>query len=258
MLEKKDKFCAFIVSNPSNEVRNTAFQWLNSYKKVDSAGRLFNNIGDTIFTQTAGGGGGELKKHEFLKDYKYCFAYENSRTDGYITEKFLAAKAAGCVPIYWGAQNPTEDFPEGSFINANNFQTADELISAVNALEENPEAWKKMASIPAITVEKERPRLAEVARLLLEPVLGNARINQLPRILGASSTAEAQQLFQERESATKLKSPLKECKWNGKSLLVTFATEKYIQSLLQWLASANLYPKDNSNIMIRVYLVDDV
>jgi GR25 family glycosyltransferase involved in LPS biosynthesis len=258
MLEKKDKFCAFIVSNPTNEVRNTAFQWLNSYKKVDSAGRLFNNIGDTIFTQTAGGGGGELNKHEFLKDYKYCFAYENSRTDGYITEKFLAAKAAGCVPIYWGAQNPTEDFPEGSFINANEFQTADDLISAVKALEENPEAWKKMASIPAITVEKERRRLAEVACLLLEPVLGSSIVNQLPRALGASSTAEAHQLFQERESAAKLKGPLKGFKWNGKSLLVTFATEKYIQSLLQWLASANLYQKDNSTIMIRVYLGDDV
>ena len=62
----KTKFCAFVVTNPCNPVRNNAFHWLSQYKKVDSAGRLFNNVGDEIFAGL-GGGGGELKKHDFLR-----------------------------------------------------------------------------------------------------------------------------------------------------------------------------------------------
>jgi hypothetical protein len=54
-IARKKKFCAFVVSNPANPVRNTAFQWLSDYKHVDSAGRVFNNTGSDIF---AGGGGG--------------------------------------------------------------------------------------------------------------------------------------------------------------------------------------------------------
>ena len=95
---EKTKFCAFVVTNPCNPLRNNAFHWLSQYKKVDSAGRLFNNVGDEIFAGL-GGGGGELKKHDFLKKYKFSLAYENSSSQGYTTEKLLHAKAAGCIPI---------------------------------------------------------------------------------------------------------------------------------------------------------------
>jgi hypothetical protein len=103
------KFCAFVVSNPSNPLRNAAFHWLSEYKRVDSAGRLFNNMGDAIFAG-AGGGGGELKKLDFFRDYKFALTYENSSARGYTTEKYLHAKAAGCVPIYWGDPAFERDF----------------------------------------------------------------------------------------------------------------------------------------------------
>jgi hypothetical protein len=66
LIEKKNRFCAFVVTNGRNPIRNAAFHWLSQYKKVDSAGRLYNNIGDEIFAGL-GGGGGELKKHTFLQ-----------------------------------------------------------------------------------------------------------------------------------------------------------------------------------------------
>ena len=55
--EDRNRFCAFVVTNPCNPVRNNAFHWLNQYKKVDSAGRLFNTVGDEIFAGLGGGGG---------------------------------------------------------------------------------------------------------------------------------------------------------------------------------------------------------
>jgi GR25 family glycosyltransferase involved in LPS biosynthesis len=256
-LRKKSKFCAFIVSNPSNSVRNDAFHALNSYHRVDSAGRLFNNIGDSIFTGTAGGGGGELKKLEFLRDYKFCITYENSRRDGYITEKFLAAKAAGCVPIYWGDMTPTRDFLPGSYIDANRLE-GQSLIDAVRKMNEDDASWLAAASIPAIQVDKERKRLAEVAKLILEPLVGSAQIQTIPNMLGAASTAEAAALRATREGVSIITKALDKHEWNGKVLLTTFATEKYLPSLVHWLASAEAFMKQSTVISIRVYLGNDV
>jgi GR25 family glycosyltransferase involved in LPS biosynthesis len=218
---------------------------------------LFNNVGDLIFTQTGGGGGGELKKLEFLKKYRFCLTYENWHRDGYVTEKLLAAKAAGCVPIYWGAADVTQDFPEGSFLNVNNLSTPEELIDAVKALDENDEAWLAMAGKPAIDVPRERRRLAEVARLILEPIIGT-RVQELPSFLGATSCAEAKMLGAEREGFKKLGAPDSANTWNGSTLLTTCATQKFIPSLVHWLNSATAQAKANPKISIRVYLGEDV
>jgi GR25 family glycosyltransferase involved in LPS biosynthesis len=270
----KKKFCAFVVSNPTNPVRNAAFQWLSQYKKVDSAGRLFNNIGEDIFTITGGGGGGELKKLEFLKDYKFCLTYENSRRDGYVTEKLLAAKAAGCVPIYWGAQNVCDDFAEGSFLNANNFQTPDELISAVRALDEDDDAWLAMVTKPAFRVEAVRKELAHIARLIVAKVLGMDVAVDIPEMLGGGTTAEAAALGLARREKDEAKdvptdvlkddtlllapSASANVKWNGKTMLVTFATQRFVQSLLHWLQTSAMRVKADPSLRIRVYLGDDV
>jgi GR25 family glycosyltransferase involved in LPS biosynthesis len=257
LLDRKSKFCAFIVSNPNNHVRNQAFLALNDYKRVDSAGRLFNNIGDAVFTDIPGGGGGELKKLEFLKDYKFSLTYENSKGAGYVTEKILAAKAAGCVPIYWGAPDVVEDFPAGSFINANNFETSNDLIAAVKEIDEDDAKWKAMASIPAISLEKERRRLDEVASLILGPILGGG-VGKVVEGEVAEDVKVGIPFRFEEKTVEYLTEPSKEVVWNGKTLLVTYATQKFVQSLVNWLASAEMQKKARSGIQIRAYLGDDI
>lgn len=257
VLERKNKFCAFVVTNPSNQARNEAFHILNSYKPVDSAGRLYNNVGDVLFTGIPGGGGGELKKLDFLKDYKFCISYENSSTQGYVTEKILAAKAAGCVPIYWGALDVAQDFAEGGFINANDFKTPEDLIEAVRRIEEDPGRWKAMASVPAITLETEQRRLAEVAKLILKPVLSAEQVGQIPERLGGLVAEQTKEIFAEKP-AEYLTKPMAGTSSNGKTLLVTYATEKFLQSLANWIAAAELQAKATPSISIRVYLGDDI
>lgn len=264
MIEAKKKFCAFVVSNPSNALRNQAFQWLNLYKPVDSAGRLYNNVGDVIFVDNAGGGGGELKKLDFLKDYKFCIAFENSSGNGYVTEKLLAAKAAGCIPVYWGAENVTDDFAEGSFLNMNHLTSPNELIDAVKALDENDEASLVMASKPSLSIEKEQARLAEVAKLILTHVLDEATMATLPSSLGSitrptmaiPSTLAVKCM--DDSSTDFLQTPTQSCPWNGQTLLCTFATKQFLESLTLWLKSAIAQTTSNASIRIRVYLGDDI
>ncbi len=149
-LQTRPKFCAFVVSNPKNLVRNEAFHTLNKYKPVDSAGHLFNNVGSEIFAGL-GGGGGELKKHEFLRDYKFCLCYENEKGDGYVTEKILHAKAAGCIPIYWGSSDVVKDFDPKGFIY---IRDPSELVAKVKEIDEDEEKWFEMAKVPALSSAK--------------------------------------------------------------------------------------------------------
>ena len=57
-----------------------------------------------------------LRKEDGLNKYRYSVAIENSCIDSYITEKFYDCIITGCVPLYFGAPNVADYFPEKSFI----------------------------------------------------------------------------------------------------------------------------------------------
>jgi len=152
-LKRKKKFCAFVVTNPCQPIRNIAFKWLNTYKSVDSAGRLYNTMGESLFAGL-GGGGGELRKLEFLKDYKFCLCYENYSSPGYTTEKLLHAKAAGCIPVYWGDPTVDTDFNMEGCINANSCKTKEELVELVKEVDENYEKYLYKYNIPLLNDTK--------------------------------------------------------------------------------------------------------
>lgn len=66
------------------------------------------------------GGPGEEKvfdKFEKLKDYRYCLAFDNGQHKNYFGTQFTDALLSWTVPIYWGAPNISEFFPEDSYIN---------------------------------------------------------------------------------------------------------------------------------------------
>ena len=239
-LKEKTKFCAFVVSNPSNAHRNAAFHALSTYKQVDSAGRLFNNIGSDIFVNNGGGGGGELKKLEFLKDYKFCFAFENSSSRGYVTEKILAAKAAGCVPIYWGAPDVVEDFSKGSFLNVTDM-SIEQMVEAVKNLDNDPVAWRKCVETPGIVggIEKCRAWLAMTAKTVLSRILDVS----IPSVLGNVPTL------------THTSKP--EFTITPQTLFVTFTTQSFLPSLQTWASSVVPRLKDES-MKALVYLGHDI
>jgi GR25 family glycosyltransferase involved in LPS biosynthesis len=147
--ETRKKFCAFVVSNPSCEPRNLAFKELSNWRHVDSGGALYNNIGYGL-AAGPGGGGGERAKVDFYRDYKYVICYENQKALGYTTEKLLHAKAAGCVPIYWGDGS---DFDERGFINMTS--RGESVVDVIREFEESG-CGGQMAAVPALSYEKEQ------------------------------------------------------------------------------------------------------
>ena len=92
-IKKKKKFCAAVISsNQTTEYfRFNFIKELNKYKKIDMGGRAFNNVGGRV-----------KNKINFLSFYKFSFAMENTKGDGYASEKIIDSFIAGTIPIYYG------------------------------------------------------------------------------------------------------------------------------------------------------------
>jgi GR25 family glycosyltransferase involved in LPS biosynthesis len=163
-LSKKAEFASYIVSNPKNEHRNSALGEVSKYKRVDSAGAHLNNMGMKL-EGGLGGGGGEIVKHEFLQKYKFNICFENASESGYITEKYFHAKAAGCIPIYWGDPNLARDFNPAGGINTHG-KSWEQIREEVKAVDTDPMKYLQMFSIPAITPESETYARTQMKRLV--------------------------------------------------------------------------------------------
>lgn len=78
-----------------------------------------------------------VTKSDVLQNYKFSFAYENTRDiPGYITEKIFDCFYAGTVPIYWGASNVETYIPKNCFIDRKDFPTQNDLVNYLLAMDE--------------------------------------------------------------------------------------------------------------------------
>jgi hypothetical protein len=136
-LNDKEKFCCMVVSNPNCKERNEFFHKLSQYKKVDSAGRFLNNIGIPV-----------ENKMEFIKDYKFVIAFENSSFPGYTTEKLIEPLLVNSIPIYWGNPVVEKDFNTNSFINIKDASEFDTAINKIIELDNNDEKYLAMRNEP--------------------------------------------------------------------------------------------------------------
>jgi len=258
----KKKFCAFVVTNSRNTVRNEAFKWLSQYKPVDSGGKLFNNLGANLHAPFGGGGGGEITKVKFYSDYKFCFAYENGSHPGYSTEKFLHAKVSGCVPIYWGDSEAHRHFDLEGAIDARAFTTPAELQEAVRKVDTDDALWKKKTSLPFLaphSVEMARRTLSEVAKRLWG-LLGATpeESKAVPRFLGAASGSREASFGMEAFVGTETITEVAIAFVPEVPIVVTYATWKFLGSLNHWLGALNLQTQVLPTLKVHVFNGGDI
>jgi hypothetical protein len=126
----KNKFCNFIFSNANANLRNTLMSELSKYKKVDSGGRALNNIGYLV--------GDKL---EFISEYKFTIAFENSEYPGYTTEKIVHPKLVESIPLYWGNPVVNRDWNTKSFINMYDFTSLKEFVEYIIEVDNNDDLY---------------------------------------------------------------------------------------------------------------------
>ena len=150
MFKDRPDFCAFVVSNPCNGIRNKTFEILDRYKSVNSGGQLYNNIGSPLASKYGGGGAGDISKYHFFTKHKFVLCFENSANEGYVTEKLLHAKMAGCVPLYWGDSNAWLDFDPTGFVNLSNITNPEDILLTIQDYETNSSKYEQIASVPPL------------------------------------------------------------------------------------------------------------
>nr|XP_026692118.1 alpha-(1,3)-fucosyltransferase 9-like isoform X2 [Ciona intestinalis]XP_026692119.1 alpha-(1,3)-fucosyltransferase 9-like isoform X2 [Ciona intestinalis] len=141
-IPKKKRLGIWIVSNCHSHFgavnRMKYFkELLKSGLKVDAYGKCFNKL---VKLQR-----GKKEFFQFLGDYKFYFAFENSfHCRDYITEKFMQhGLYSGTIPIVWGPKKSDVEAiaPPRSFIHVEDFKSAKDLANYISYLDKNNTAY---------------------------------------------------------------------------------------------------------------------
>ena len=130
---KKKKFCGWVVTNNRGYTRNKFYKKLSEYKNITSGGLFLNNIGWRV-----------SNKRKFLRDFKFSICFENSKTDGYVSEKIYDAFEAGTIPIYYGDDTLLQILNNKSYIHIKNTAEFDEKIELIKKIDQNDTLYEEM------------------------------------------------------------------------------------------------------------------
>jgi len=146
-VKDKSGFCSFVVKNSACEERNNIFHKISQYKKVDSAGPLFNNMGEFLSGEPSKF---HTSKFDFIRSRKFNICYENSSYPGYVTEKLYHALYCNTIPIYWGSPTVQIDFNPDAFINRLDYKNDEEMIDRIIELDTDDDKYNEMLKQPIL------------------------------------------------------------------------------------------------------------
>ena len=99
---------------------NFAKSVTNGTLVVDSYGKCFHNVNQPVSRHQ---NNWYASKIEVLKNYKFSVAFENSKSDSYVTEKIFMALEAGTIPLYYGTEKVKFMVPTRSFVHTDSFSS---------------------------------------------------------------------------------------------------------------------------------------
>ncbi len=141
LMKEKTDFCNFIYSNPGPKKRKDIFLKLSNYKFISSPGRFMNNTNFHL-------PGFETEKRNYIRKFKFTFAFENSSYPGYTTEKLFDPLIVGSIPLYWGNPEVAKDFNPKSFINYHDYESDESFIEEIVRYDNDEDLYLEMLSQP--------------------------------------------------------------------------------------------------------------
>jgi hypothetical protein len=145
---QKKRFALFVSKNLLNPNKKLVWEELSKIGPVDHI-----SIYDPIVKDKSCYNSRELVS--LFNRYKFIICFENSHTEGYITEKIFNVFLSKSIPIYDGAPNIGEYVESGSFIPFNRMTPAivkylNENENAYNAMILREKLTSKSLSLPPI------------------------------------------------------------------------------------------------------------
>ena len=139
----RKKFCAGVISKCEHKFRLNFINKLNNYKKVDMGGFCTNNIHRKV-----------KNKIQFLSEYKFSIAMENSRGDGYLSEKIVDSFRAGTIPIYYGDYLIDEFINPKTYILIKGEQDIKKKIKYIKKIDNDDKLYKEIMKEKPIIDDK--------------------------------------------------------------------------------------------------------
>ena len=141
--DKVIKGASFLANNCDSDSKreDIVLALMETKIRVDSLSGCHNNA-------KAPPGVDMSNKTAILERYLFHLAFENQRSEDYITEKLWGTLAAGTVPVYFGAPNAKEHVPPNSVIFVDDFASPQDLadylirLTKDRALYESFHAWR--------------------------------------------------------------------------------------------------------------------
>jgi hypothetical protein len=141
------RFCNFIYTNRSGHpFRDEFFHRLSTYRKINSPGAHLRNCADQI--GAAYQGDWSKPKVQYQRGFKFSFAFENSSTAGYTTEKVVHALAADTIPLYWGNPKVERDFNPKRIINCHEFPSTEDILARIIEVDRDEMLYRKILDEP--------------------------------------------------------------------------------------------------------------
>lgn len=144
------KFCTFLSRNYQSWQKRFQFESkLSNYKKVDIAKV----------------DGFSYEKCQFIKNYKFTFAFENNDGNvpscGFVnrwiylggenvSEKILEPLISNTIPLYWGYNKIGDEFNKDAFVNWYDFNDDEKMIEKIIELDNDDDLYLEMLNQPAI------------------------------------------------------------------------------------------------------------
>lgn len=145
------KFCNFVYSNGNlgmgAAIRKDFCKLLAKYKHIDCPGKILNNMKEAIEPRYKNWW---KSKQDFLKNYKFTIAFENSSSPGYTTEKLHQPLWANSIPIYWGDPVVERVFNPKAIINCHNFPNFEAVVDYVKYLDTHRNSYLDILYAPAM------------------------------------------------------------------------------------------------------------
>lgn len=166
------KFCNFVYSNNVNSdpVRDSFFYALSKYKEIDSGGRHLNNIGGPV-----------SDKLQFIKDYKFTIAFENSSVPGYTTEKLLEPILMKSLPVYFGNPLVDDDFITNSFIRVEGKSDFDRAINEIISLDKDDDKYITMLEREKFKLDNNKEVWEQKLKMFLKNIFEQPRTSAFRR-----------------------------------------------------------------------------
>ncbi len=153
-----------MASNANAKERIEFVTKLMSYKKVDCSGPVLYNMEDREDIGKVKGGkyiDWRTEKLEVIKHYKFTIAFENERSNNYVTEKIFQPLLVKSIPIYWGAPNVSDYFNPKCFIDVTRFDTFDDAIKEIIRIDNDDELYNTYFEEPPILPDSKLNTISE-------------------------------------------------------------------------------------------------